>query len=167
MEYDSSRDNELLWSHLKQIFDLESVIQYDIKKHDDNSITVNITSSPSIVIKLDKARNKVQVMSTAGGEFKEFEYDVRQLGQEMVVSKGIPSEESMKDIVNDAKKRLEQLIYEFVYSLASPAPETRKEFSYYCEILSKDDRFVKVVEQIYEDRHKGFGRGHKILMNYR
>jgi len=84
-----SRDNELLWSHLKQIFDLESVIQYDIKKHDDNSITVNITSSPSIVIKLDKARNKVQVMSTAGGEFKEFEYYVRQLGQEMVVSKGI------------------------------------------------------------------------------
>jgi len=56
----------------------------------------------------------MQVMSTAGGEFKEFEYDVRQLGQEMVVSKGIPSEESMKDIVNDAKKRLEQLIYEFV-----------------------------------------------------
>jgi len=160
-----SRDNELLWSNLKQIFDLESVIQYDIKKHDDNSITVNITSSPSIVIKLDKARNKVQVMSTAGGEFKVFEYDVRQL--EMVVSKGIPSEESMKDIVNDAKKRLEQLIYEFVYSLASPAPDTRNEFSYYCEILSKYDRFVKVVEQIYEDRHKGFDRGHKILMNYR
>jgi hypothetical protein len=78
----------------KTDIDLESVIQYDIKKHEDNSITVNITSSRSIVIKLDKARNKVQVMSTAGGEFKEFEYDVRQ--QEMVVSKGIPSEESMK-----------------------------------------------------------------------
>jgi uncharacterized protein YcaQ len=117
------------------------------------------------VIKLDKARNKVQAMSTASGEFKEFEYDVRQLGREMVVSKG--SEESMKDIVNVAKKRLEQLIYEFDYSLASPAPETRKEFSYYCQILSKDDRFVKVVEQIYEDRHKGFDGGHKILMNYR
>jgi hypothetical protein len=28
-------------------------------------------------------------MSTAGREFKEFEYYVRQLGQEMVVSKGI------------------------------------------------------------------------------
>jgi len=109
----------------------------------------------------------MQVISTAGGEFKEFEYDVRLLGQEMVVSKGIPSEESMKDIVNDGKKRLEQLIYEFVYSFTSPAPETRKEFSYYCEILSKDDRFVKVMEQIYEDRHKGFDRGHKILMNYR
>jgi hypothetical protein len=62
--------------------------------------------------------------------------DVHQLGQ---VSSPISSEDSMKDIVNDAKKRLERLIYEFVYSLASPAPETSKEFSYYCEILSKDD----------------------------
>ena len=105
-------------------------------------------------------------MSTAGGEFKEFVYDIGQLNQEIVVSKRIPSEESMKDIVNDAKKRLEQLIYEFVYSLASSAPETRKEFSYYCEILSKDDGFVKVVEEIYEDRHKGFERGYKMLMNY-
>jgi hypothetical protein len=66
----------------------------------------------------------------------------------------------MKDIVNDAKKRLEQLIYQFVYSLASPAPETSKEFSY----LSEDDRFMKVVEEIYEDRHKGFERGYKMLM---
>ena len=84
----------------------------------------------------------------------------------MVVSKGIPSEESMKDIVNDGKKRLEQLIYEFIYIIASPAPETRKVFSYYCKILSKDDKFMKVMEEIYGDRHKGFERGYKMIINH-
>lgn len=103
------------------------------------------------------------VRSTADGRFKELEYDVRQLGEEMLVSRPISSEESMKDIVNDAKKKLEQIIYEFVYHLVSPTPETNKEFSYYCEILSQDDKFMKVVEEIYEDRHKGFERGYEKL----
>jgi hypothetical protein len=64
----------------------------------------------------------------------------------------------MKDIVNDAEKRLEHLICEFIYSLASPAPETSKE-----EILSQDYRFMRVVKKIHEDRHKGFERGYKQL----
>ena len=75
----------MLLSHLKQIFNLKSVDQYDIKK-DDNSITVNTSSAPPIMIKMDKARNRVVVMSTAAGEYKEFQYDIGQLNQEMVVS---------------------------------------------------------------------------------
>jgi hypothetical protein len=62
----------------------------------------------------------------------------------MIVGRPIRSEEPIEQIVNDAEKKIEQLIYEFVYQLASPAPEVSKEFSYYCEILSKDDRFMKV-----------------------
>ena len=157
------KDNEVLLSHLKQMFNLESVSPYNIKK-ENNSITVNTPSAP-IVIKLDKAENRVRVMSTAGGQFKELEYDVNQLGQEMVVSKRIPSEESIKDIVNDAEKQIEQLIYEFVYHLASSATEASKEFSYYCEILSKDVKFMSVVEKINENRHKGFEKGYKKLTN--
>jgi hypothetical protein len=103
--------------------------------------------------------NKVLVTSTATGEFREFEYDVLQLGLGTVVVRHTRSEVSMKDIVK-YEKRLEQLIYEFVYSLASPAPETSKEFSYYCEIQSKDDRFMKVVKKIYEDKHKDFEIGY-------
>ena len=147
------KDNELLLSHLKQIFNLESIDPYDIKK-EDTSITVNTSSAPPIVIRLDKVRNKVLVMSTAGGRFKELQYDVDQLGQEMMVLRPIRSEEPIIQIVNDAEKQIEQLIYEFVYDLASLPKDP--EFSYYCEILSKDDKFMKVVEEIYENRHKGF-----------
>jgi hypothetical protein len=38
-----------------------------------------------------------------------------------------------------------------------------KEFSYYCEILSRDDKFMRVIEKIHEDRHKGFERGYEML----
>jgi hypothetical protein len=75
------------------------------------------------------------------------------------------SEESMKDIVDDAEKLIEQIIYEFVYRLVSSATESSKEFSYYREIVSKDEKFMEVVEGIYKNRHKGFEAGYKELAN--
>jgi hypothetical protein len=47
--------------------------------------------------------------------------------------------------------------------LASSATEASKEFSYYREILSHDEKFTKVVDEIYEKRHKGFETGYKKL----
>ena len=41
------------------------------------------------------------------------EYEVRHVDQETVVSRCMHREESMQDIVNDAEKRIEQIIYEF------------------------------------------------------
>jgi uncharacterized protein YjfI (DUF2170 family) len=165
------KDNELLLLHLKQIFNLESIEPCDIKKEDTDeeypTITVKTSSAP-IVIRLDKARNKVVVMSTANGQYKELQYDVRQLGRELVVGNRIPHEESIKQIINDAEKQIEQLIYEFVYDLASSAtdPERGNEFLYYCEILSRDLKFMRMVEEIYENRHKGFERGCDLLRKY-
>jgi hypothetical protein len=142
------KDDKLLLSHLRQIFNLESIEPYEIKKEATNekypTITVKTSSAP-IVIKLDKARNKVVVMSTAGnGQYKELQYDVRQLGREMVVGNRLPREESIKHIVNDAEKQIEQLIYEFVYDLASSTTNSdiSKEFSYYSEILSRDQVYA-------------------------
>jgi len=34
-----------------------------------------------------------------------------------------------------------------------------------CEILSNDDKFMRVVERIYEDRHRGFETGYNKLRN--
>lgn len=165
------KDNELLMLHLQHIFNLESIEPYDIKKQDTDekypTITVKTSSAP-IVIRLDKARNKVVLMSTAGnGKYKELEYDVHQPGQELVVGNRIPHEESIKQIVNDAEKQIEQLIYEFVYNLASSAtdPDISKVFLYYCKILSGDRKFMRMVEEIYENRHKGFERGYAMLTN--
>jgi len=165
------KDNELLLLYLKQTFKLESIEPYDIKKEDNKeypTITVNTSSAPPIVIKLDKARNKVVVMSTAGGRYKELPYDVHQQGREMLVGNWIPREEPIKHIVKDAEKQIEQLIYEFVYDLASSAtdPERGKEFLYYYEILSRDRKFMRMVDEIYENRHKGFERGYDLLRKY-
>ena len=56
-------------------------------------------------------------------EFEEMEYEVRHVDQETVVSRRMHREESMQDIVNDAEKRIEQIIYEFVYNLALSGTE--------------------------------------------
>jgi hypothetical protein len=103
---------------------------------------------------------------SSNDDFKELQYDVHQLGQEMIVGRRIDSDDSMKDIVNDAEKKIEQLVYEFVYHLASPATEESKEYSYYCDLLSRDDEFMRMVDKIHEDRHKGFEIGYKKLRNY-
>src|SRR2546427_6293610 len=138
-------DDKLLLSHLGQIFNLESIesngiIREDTADGDPPSITVNTSSAP-IVIKLDKERNEVIVTSTAGnGGFKEFLYDIHYLGQEMVASRKLPREESIKPVVNEVEKRIEQLIYEFVSDLASSPKDS--ESSYYYNILSRDHKFM-------------------------
>jgi hypothetical protein len=66
----------------------------------------------------------------------------------------------------EVERRIEQIIYEFVCQLASEATETRQEeYSYYSKILSQDDRFMKVVQGIYGNKHKEFERGYKRLTN--
>ena len=70
-------------------------------------------------------------------------------------------------IVDKIKKEIEQLIYEFVYSLGASVtdPERSKEYSYYRGILSEDNKFIKAVQQIYDNRHKVFERGYNMLIN--
>jgi hypothetical protein len=88
-------------------------------------------------------------MSTADkGQYKELQYDVRQLGQEMVVGNRIPNEESIKNIITDSKKQIEQLLYGFVYELASLAaedPEEAKGISYYITyVITKSFFFLSL-----------------------
>jgi hypothetical protein len=64
-------------------------------------------------------------------------------------------------VVSKVERGIEQIIYEFVCQLEPR--EASEEFSYYREILSKDDKFMKVVKEIYENRHKCFERGYKSL----
>jgi len=48
-------------------------------------------------------------MSTAGGRFKELQYDTHQQGQELLVLRRIPSNAPTEDILNDARKRIESV----------------------------------------------------------
>jgi len=162
------KDNGRLLDHLQKVFKLESIDRYDIKKEDAGeypTITVNIPSAPTIMIKLDKARDKVLIMSTAGGQFKNLQYEFRHVDQ--WVAERLPKEAPIAVLVSKifikAGMGIEQIIYDFVYQLASEAETRQEEYSYYTKILSQDDRFMKVVKEIYENRHKEFERGYKRL----
>lgn len=92
-------------------------------------------------------------------QFKEYEYDTEQMGSDIVVVEPMISEEN--GIVDKAKNELEQLIYDFICSLgvAVVDSERSKGYLYYREILSQDKKFMKVVQEIYDNIHKVFERG--------
>jgi hypothetical protein len=105
-------------------------------------------------------------MSTAGGPFKKLQYEFRPIDQWVAkrLGKEAPAAILVSKIFIRAERRIEQIIYEFVCTLASEATETgQEEYSYYTKILSQDDRFMKVVQKIYGNRHKEFERGYKTL----
>lgn len=72
----------------------------------------------------------------------------------------------VKDIIDNVENKIEQLIYEFVYRLGTSAANPRaSEYSYYIESLSGDNKFMNIVQKLYENRHKGFERGYQMLTN--
>ena len=52
-----------------------------------------------------------------------------------------------------------------LFGASSAAVNKAKNF--HIRILSKDDKFMKVAQEICENRHKGFERGYKRLTNNR
>jgi hypothetical protein len=74
----------------------------------------------------------------------------------------MPKEFSSWFIIGRVGRGIEQTIYEIVCQLASEA-ETRQQ--YYTKILSQDDRFMKSVQEIYQNRQKKFERVYHNLMN--
>jgi hypothetical protein len=158
------KDNKNLLLHLKEAFNLENIDSSEIEKKEVDDTTISVkTPSAYISIKLDEKRKKVIAMGSVNSQYKELEYDISQIGSDIVVSKPIPYE----GIVNDAKKQIDQLIYEFICDLASAANSERsKEISYYSKILSEDKKFMSIVKEIYENRHKGFEQGYRMLRNY-
>ena len=128
-------------------------------------MTVNISDGAPILIILYKTRKKIEIIFTVDNALKKLEYDVRMLDQEMTVGNLISNDESIKHLINDAKQKIEQLIYGFVYSLASSSSSSSEdpEVLYYVQILSGDNSFITVLQEIYENRHKGFERGYRML----
>jgi hypothetical protein len=156
-------DNEKLLLHLKEQFHLESIDFCKIVKNNENNDTITIkTSTAPIILKYDRENEKVIAMSTVGGKYKEFIYSTSKLGSDILVAKDLSDEELLVDIITDAKKQMQHLIYEFIYDLASES-ERVKEFYYYHKILSQDKKFMAAVEDLYKNRHKAFEKGYKML----
>jgi hypothetical protein len=156
------KDNKKFFLHLKEHFNLVSVDSCEIEKNGDKGDTITVkTSAAPILMRYDRDKEKVIAMSSVRGEFKEMEYSTSKLGSDIQVGMPLPK----GDIVEDDKKQIQQIIYEFVYDLSSSAsnPEKSREFSYYCKILSQDKKFMAAVEDIYKNRHKGFENGYQML----
>jgi hypothetical protein len=86
-------------------------------------------------------------------------------GSDILVVMRVPNEKLLEDIVSDVKKQMHQIIYEFVYDLSSSIsdPEKSQEFLFYRKILSQDKKFMSAVEEIFKNRHEGFGKGYRML----
>ena len=158
--------NKELLLHLKEQFDLESIDFCEIKNNGDNSDTITVkTSTVPIILRYDRDREKVTVMSKVRDEFKSMEYSTLRQGSDILVVMRVPNEKLLEDIVGDAKKQMHQIIYEFVYDLSSSIsdPEKSQEFLFYRKILSQDKKFMSAVEEIFKNRHEGFGKGYRML----
>lgn len=159
-------DYKLLLFHLAQLFNLEDIESSGTAKKDTvdvdlPTITVSTNSAP-IMIKLDKKKNEVVIMSNTGNAgFQKFVYGVQHKGDEMIVSHKIPQEDSLSPLFDETEKQMQQLIYNFVSDLESSPMDSESLYCY--DVLSRDKKFMRVVQKIYENRHKGFERGYAML----
>ena len=151
--------------HLKEQFDLESINFCEIEKNGDNTDTITVKTSTAPILRYDRDREKVIVMSKVGDEFKSTEYSTFRQGSDILVVMDVSNEKLLEDIVGDVKKQMQQIIYEFVYDLSSSIsdPEKSQEFLFYREILSQDKKFMFAVEEIYKNKDEGFGKGYRML----
>jgi len=158
--------NKELLLHLKEQFDLESIDSCKIERNSESSdIIIVKTSTVPIILRYNRDIEKVIVMSKVGDEFKTMEYSTFRLGSDILVVIRVPNEKLLGDIVGDVKNQMQQIIYEFVYGLSSfiSEPEKSQEFLFYREILSQDKKFMSAVEEIFKNRHEGFGKGYRML----
>lgn len=162
------RDNQKLLAHLKEKFNLEKIQPVDIKKEDiehGSKIILTISGEAPVIITLDNATNRVEIISREvnQSQYKKLEYDIYLLNGEKVVGNKIDTNDSAKHIIENTRRMMEELIYGFVYDLASLSTAENPEISYYVQILSADNRFMHTLKEIYENRHKVFESGYNML----
>jgi hypothetical protein len=159
-------NDELLLSHLAHLFNLEEIesnsgIEKITMDGDLPAIKVSTNSAP-IIIKLDQRKNEVIVMSNVGNAgYQEKVYGVQHINNEMVVVNKIPQEDYLRPLIEEAERQIQQLIYKFVSDLASSPMDSESSYRY--NVLSRDEKFMKVAKEIYEKRHRSFERGYKLL----
>lgn len=162
------KDNKKLLLHLKEKFNLENIDSCKIENSSNNNDTITIeTSTAPILLMYDRERKKILAMTRAGGQIKELEYSTAKRGGDILVGMQLPDEEFLGEIISNAKRHTQQIIYDFVYDLSSGVsdPEKRQEFLYYHKILSQDKKFMAAIKDIYKSRHEGFEKGYRMLHN--
>ena len=140
----------------------------DIKKEyieQGSKIILTISGEAPIIITLDNTTNRVEVISreVKQSRYIRLEYDMYLLNGEKAVGNKIDTNDSTKYIAENTRRMMEELIYGFIYDLALLSPVESPEISYYVQILSADNRFMHVLNEIYENRHKVFERGYNML----
>ena len=160
LEKDSEQnDYKSLSLYLKDKFNVEDISPPE-KNAGNAIITIRATHTQ---IEIDKNKKEVKIISTANGRYEEFKYGLYPQGTKILAMEKRASEEFLEDISNSARCEMEEIIYNLVYTLENKDPQRSSEFSYYGKVLSADKKFMGAVERIYNDKHKGFEHGYKIL----
>lgn len=157
------KDNIRLIASLKQIFSLkeEDLVGAEIRKIDENTAVLIQSKSVFIFIKLDHQRQKAvtTIGSDKVGDKLQYEYEYVQFNNDFKVSTIKTAEESLADDL-DTKRLAEALLLRLLLKLGMSYTE---EDIHSLKILSKDTRFMQLIENTYTSFEHGFQK----LMNLR
>jgi hypothetical protein len=156
-------DKKNLLDYLKSKFNINVDDILHIERTGDNNVITIYAAST--ILTLDKSKKEVTIFSTASGEPEQFKYGLYPAGPKILAMDKKAFEESLKDILDNSRNEMEEIVYGLVYTLAHIDPERSKELSYYSKVLAEDKKFMETVERIYSDKHKSFEQGYKILRN--
>jgi hypothetical protein len=152
------KDNMELLMSLKEIFGLDSDIDNtNIGKTNEDNVLKITTSQISILIELDLERMKA--IATLDKDNRKYEYDVLKLGSDLNVCTTQPTQESINKILDD-RNVLEIPIYRLICNLGRSDNNVGHDS---LQILSADDKFMRLVEDMHVDFEKGYNK----LMNLR
>jgi len=153
------KEEKNLKKFLKHKYNLDdSVINssYIIKDEGGNSIRVAIQNSGTILIKLIEKNRKVIFTTTINDELQKNEYDIQKIGSDLFVVEPTIHKVKLTNLIHSTKKEIEQLIYQFVCKLG--ASSGNNETDYFSGLLSKDNKFMKMVDYLFSN-HKHFENG--------
>jgi hypothetical protein len=148
-----------LRNFLKHKYNLEerAISRSDIiKDESDNSIRVTIPDSGTILIKLIEKNTKIIFTTAINIGLQRNEYEVQKIGSDQFVVEPSMHEVKLTDLIHSVKKEIEQLIYQFVCKLGASSGDSEKD--YFSELLSKDNKFMTMVDYLFNN-HKYFENG--------
>jgi hypothetical protein len=154
-----------LKNFLKHKYNLDDSDMYSsdiIKDERDSSIRVAIQNSGTILIKLIEKNRKVIFITAINDGLQRNEYDIQKIGSDLFVVEPTIYEVKLTNLIHNTKKEIEQLIYQFVRKLG--ASSGNNETDYFFGLLSKDNKFMKMVDYLYNN-HKHFEYGYAKLNN--
>jgi len=152
-------EDQAVKSSLKEIFDFEGLDLDNAEIKKINSITLQVTTPDKacILIKLDPKRKKAVATLHKFKRKKEYEYDLYERGFELRICTRTTAEE-----LGNKGIKIELPIYRILSDLTKSDDELEEDT---LRNLAKDDKFMKLVDNIHDTFDKGYNKLLKLRMS--